>query len=216
MIGPSHLLAMLSAHAREHGDHVCHWLPERSITYRRLWSRIERASARLQGEWHVQSGQTIAYVGRSHPDVVVLYAALMRIGASFMPLEDIPIQSAFSFMQQADISLVVADEDLAFNDKPTQRLPQLLADWCHFDPAVIEENPAVRSLLLASASGGIDYLSMNELCVNLPVQASSHWLTGPVFTRESLIHIVLPSLRDLQRLYFSATEHTTPGNKLHG
>ena len=72
MMDPSCLLAMLSAHAREHGDRLCHWLPERSITYRRLWSRIERASARLQGEWHVQSGQTVAYIGRSHPDIVVL------------------------------------------------------------------------------------------------------------------------------------------------
>ena len=72
MIETSRLLAMLSAHAHEHGDLLCHWLPERLITYRRFWSRIERASARLQGEWGVKQGQTIAYVGASHPDIVVV------------------------------------------------------------------------------------------------------------------------------------------------
>ena len=216
MMDPSRLLAMLSAHAREHGDHLCHWLPERSITYRRLWSRIERASARLQGEWHVQSGQTVAYIGRSHPDIVVLYAALIRIGASFMPLEDMEMQSALSFIKQADASLVVVDEGVTVNDRPTQFLPQLLADWCHCDPVITEENPSDKLLLLASASGGIDYLSLNELCVNLPSHAASQWLIGPVFTRESLINSVLPSLRDFQRLYFSAIERAASDNESHG
>ena len=212
MIESSRLLAMLSAHAHEHGDLLCHWLPERLITYRRFWSRIERASARLQGEWGVKQGQTIAYVGASHPDIFVLYAALLRLGAAFMPLEGISLSSALSFMQQADISLVVVDQDVTIAGRTTHYLPQLLADWCHFDPDINEENPSEKSLLLSSASGGIDYLSLSELCGKLSSRASSQWITGSIFGVESLTSIVLPSLRDLHTLHFSAIEKTASVN----
>ena len=212
MIESSRLLAMLSAHAHEHGDLLCHWLPERLITYRRFWSRIERASARLQGEWGVKQGQTIAYVGASHPDIFVLYAALLRLGAAFMPLEGISLSSALSFMQQADISLVVVDQDMTISGRTTHYLPQLLADWCHFDPDINEENPSEKSLLLSSASGGIDYLSLSELCGKLSSRASSQWITGSIFGVESLTSIVLPSVRDLHTLHFSAIENTVSVN----
>jgi acyl-coenzyme A synthetase/AMP-(fatty) acid ligase len=212
MIESSRLLAMLSAHAHEHGDLLCHWLPERLITYRRFWSRIERASARLQGEWGVKQGQTIAYVGASHPDIFVLYAALLRLGAAFMPLEGISLSSALSFMQQADISLVVVDQDMTISGRTTHYLPQLLADWCHFEPEIIEENPLAKSLLLPSASGVIDRLSLSELCVKLSPRVSSQWVSGSIFDIESLTSIVLPSLRDLQTLHFSAIEKTASVN----
>ena len=212
MIEPSRLLAMLSAHAHEHGDLLCHWLPERLITYRRFWSRIERASARLQGEWGIKQGQTIAYVGASHPDIIVLYAALVRIGAAFMPLEDLSMQAAMPFVQQADISHVVVDDHTTLVDRTTHYLPQLLADWCHFEPEVNEENPLLKSLLLPSASGLIDHLSLSELCVKLSPRASSHWVTGSIFDVESLTTIVWPSLRDLQTLRFSAIEKTASVN----
>jgi len=212
MIDPSRLLAMLSAHAHEHGDRLCHWLPERLITYRRFWSRIERASARLQGEWGVKQGQTIAYVGASHPDIFVLYAALLRIGAAFMPLEGITTQVAMSFAQQADISHVVLDDHATLIGRTTYYLPQLLADWCHFEPEVNEENPLAKSLLLPSASGAIDHLSLSELCVKLSPRASSQWVTGSIFDIESLTSIILPSLRDLQTLHFSAIENRASVN----
>ena len=83
MTDPAYLLAMLRSHAISHGDRRCHLLIDRVITYRRLWSRIERASARLQCEWGVAPGDTVAYVGTGHPDAIVLYAALLRIGANF-------------------------------------------------------------------------------------------------------------------------------------
>jgi acyl-CoA synthetase (AMP-forming)/AMP-acid ligase II len=212
MIETSRLLTMLSEHAHEHGDLLCHWLPERLITYRRFWSRIERASARLQGEWGVKQGQTIAYVGASHPDVVVLYAALLRLGAAFMPLEGVSMQAAMSFLQQADISHIVVDEETTIAGTTRYYLPQLLADWCHFEPEVNEENPLAKSLLLPSASGAIDHLSLSELCVKLSPRASSQWVTGSIFDIESLTNIVLPSLRDMQTLHFSAIEKTASVN----
>jgi hypothetical protein len=88
----------------------------------------------------------------------------------------------------------------------------LLADWCHFEPEVNEENPLAKSLLLPSASGVIDYLSLSELCVKLLPRASSQWVTGSIFNIESLTCIILPSLRDLQTLHFSAIEKTASVN----
>ena len=125
-----------------------------------------------------------------------------------MPLEGVSTQAAMSFMQQADVSHVVLDEDVTIDARSTHYLPQLLADWCHFEPEVNEENPLVKSLLLPSSSGVIDHLSLSELCVKLSPRASSQWVIGPIFDIETLTSIVLPSLRDLQTLHFSAIEKT--------
>jgi hypothetical protein len=160
----------------------------------------------------VKQGQTIVYVGASHPDIVVLYAALLRLGAAFMPLEGVSMQAAMSFVQQAEISHVVVDDHTTVVGRTTYYLPQLLADWCHFEPEVNEENPLLKSLLLPSASGAIDHLSLSELCVKLSPSASSQWVTGSIFDVESLTNIILPSLRDMQTLHFSAIEKTASVN----
>ena len=57
------MLALLQRQAQAHSDAVAYVLPNRVITYRRFWSRIERACARLQGEWGVRQGDVVAYVG---------------------------------------------------------------------------------------------------------------------------------------------------------
>ncbi len=129
-----------------------------------------------------------------------------------MPLEGVSSQAAMSFVQQSDISHVVVDDHTTLVGRATHYLPQLLADWCHFEPEVNEENPLLKSLLLPSASGAIDHLSLSELCVKLSPRASSQWVTGSIFDVESLTNIILPSLRDMQTLHFSAIEKTASVN----
>ena len=129
-----------------------------------------------------------------------------------MPLEGVSTQAAISFIQQADISHIVVDDHMTVVGRATHYLPQLLADWCHFQPEVNEENPLAKSLLLPSASGVIDHLSLSELCVKLLPRASSQWVTGSIFNVESLTSIILPSLRDLQTLHFSAIEKSASVN----
>ena len=148
MTDVSHLLAMLRQQAADLGESRCHLLPDRVITYRRLWSRIERASARLQGEWGVQRGQTVAYVSCGHPDAIVLYGALLRIGAVFMPLESLPDSSTSALLTSSGATLAIVDEGLSLQDIPTHPLSLLLADWCHADPVVVDEDPSARALLL--------------------------------------------------------------------
>ena len=124
-------LALLQAHAHQHGDRLLHVLPDRDITYRRLWSRTERASARLQGEWGVQAGDVVAYVGNGHPDAIVLYFALLRIGASLLPLEAVAADVARAAFPQHCARLAVQDDTAAVDGMPSQRLEVLLDDWCH-------------------------------------------------------------------------------------
>lgn len=211
MTDVSHLLAMLRQQAADLGESRCHLLPDRVITYRRLWSRIERASARLQGEWGVQRGQTVAYVGCGHPDAIVLYGALLRIGAVFLPLESLPESSIKALLADSSAALAIMDDGMSLQDVPTRPLSLLLADWCPTDPAVVEEDPSVRALLLPTSSGSLVPTSLLELCVALPGRAVSTTVTGPIFTPECLTHIVLPALRDGQILHFAAVEERRTG-----
>lgn len=202
-------LSVLQGHAHERGELLAHVLSDRDITYRRLWSRIERASARLQGEWGVQAGDTVAYVGAGHPDAIVLYFALLRIGASLLPLEAMAAADARLACLQLGASLAVHDDDVsevAIDGLPSQRLEMLLDDWCHFEPVLVPEDPMRKALWLPVDGGGREAISLYQLTAALPDAPRQGWVTDHIFAPEIFGRLVLPSLRDARRLFFAATE----------
>ncbi len=203
-------LSVLQSHARERGDQLAHLLPDRDITYRRLWSRTERASARLQGEWGVQAGDTVAYIGAGHPDAIVLYFALLRIGATLLPLEAMTAADARAAFAQYHATLAVHDDvrggAAATEGLPSQRLDMLLDDWCHFDPVLVTDDPQRASLWLPADGGARVALSLYQLTAALPDEPRSGWVQERIFSTDVLGRLVLPALRDARRLYFAATE----------
>jgi hypothetical protein len=88
--GPDELFIRLRQLARRVPEPVATVSLERTATYRKLWSRVERATARLQGEWGVTAGRLVVYQGRPHPDALVLWLALCRLGACLLPFEQDP------------------------------------------------------------------------------------------------------------------------------
>ncbi len=199
-------LAVLQGHAHQRGELLAHVLPDRDITYRRLWSRTERASARLQGEWDVQAGDTVAYIGAGHPDAIVLYFALLRIGASLLPLEGMTAADARACFRQQGARLAVHDDDAGIDGLPSQRLEMLLDDWCHCQPVLVPDDPMRKALWLPVDGGGREATSLYELTAALPAEPRSAWVTDRIFTAEVLGQLVLPALRAARRLYFAATE----------
>lgn len=79
-----HATSFLDEYARSRPDATAMQCAQRTTTYRKLSSRIERAASRLQGEWRVSPGATVAYCGSGHQDAVVLYLALVRCGIDLM------------------------------------------------------------------------------------------------------------------------------------
>jgi acyl-CoA synthetase (AMP-forming)/AMP-acid ligase II len=199
-------LALLQAHAHQHGDRLLHLLPDRDITYRRLWSRTERASARLQGEWGVQAGDVVAYVGSGHPDAIVLYFALLRLGASLLPLEALSADETRSAFTRYCARLAVHDDSAATDGLPSQRLEMLLDDWCHAEPVLVPDDPMREALWLPSDGGAYQPVSLGQLSAALPDAPRAAWVQDRIFTADILGQLVLPSLRDARRLYFAATE----------
>ena len=125
----SDMLALLQDHAQRRGDLLAHVLPDRDITYRRLWSRIERGSARLYGEWGVRRGDRVAYIGRGHPDAIVLYFALLRIGAALLPLEAMSFAEVSRQLAVHQPSHVIRDQSVSEPLVPAYDLQDLLANW---------------------------------------------------------------------------------------
>ncbi len=202
-------LFVLQGHAHERGEQLAHVLSDRDITYRRLWSRTERASARLQGEWGVQAGDTVAYIGAGHPDAIVLYFALLRLGASLLPLEAMAAADARAACKLHGVSLAVHDDEVseaAIDGLPSQRLEMLLDDWCHFEPVLVPEDPMRKALWLPVEGGGHEATSLYQLTAALPDAPRPGWVSDRIFTPEILGRLVLPSLRDARRLFFAATE----------
>lgn len=206
------LLSILHDHALSHGDYIAHLLPDRVITYRRFWSRIERASARLQGEWGVVAGDTVIYWGSGHPDAIILYCALLRLGAKLMPCEDRDREYVQHMLEQTKSQLVVHDDALTFTSSPAHSLSSLLADWCHFDPVVIQDESAMPALYLHDLiQNDKSAVSIGELIQALsPLQqvdeAEAVVIDGPIFHKEKLINLILPALIAGRRLQFSLIE----------
>ena len=216
------MLALLQDHARHHGDQLAHVLPDRDITYGRLWSRIERGSARLYGEWGVRRGDRVAYIGRGHPDAIVLYFALLRIGAVLLPLEAMSVTEVRRRLTELPPTLVIQDDavsDVMLNVlagpiseviSPAVRsaypLQALLATWSHHEPVVMKDAMAATTLWLPDAARTLNPTTLDQLCVALPSTPRSTFIDQKIFSVDLLRNIVLPALRDRQLMQFSATD----------
>jgi acyl-CoA synthetase (AMP-forming)/AMP-acid ligase II len=195
------LLATLHAHADRYGESLCHVLPDRVITYRRLWSRIERASARLHGEWGVRQHDVVAYAGNAHPDAIVLYCALLRIGAVLLPLEAAPPTDWDRLQQQASVRLMV--HNAASSTVSAFSLPLLLADWCHSDPVLVVEDPAAAGLLLPMA-GKLQPVCSQQLISLHAAEPLTALVGDTLFDLATLTTIIVPALINARALQFSA------------
>lgn len=201
------MLALLQHQAQAHTDAIAYLLPDRVITYRRFWSRIERASARLQGEWGVQRGDVVAYVGSGHPDALILYFALLRLDASLLPLERLTPDAVQAALDHQPVSLVVHDDAIVPAAMPARPLSRLLEDWCHFDPDCVDDASTGARLLLRTDGGELQSLSVDQLLSAMAPCGSSVYVGEQIFTMPVLTQIILPALHAARELHFSATRH---------
>jgi acyl-CoA synthetase (AMP-forming)/AMP-acid ligase II len=200
------MLALLEKHATTHTNSLAHLLPARDITYRRLWSRIERGSARLHGEWGVKAGDLVAYVGSGHPDAIVLYFSLLRIGASLLPLEAMAATDVNKALAAMKPVLVVHDDEMQAGPWPAHRLDDLLEAWSHHDPLLASDDMTRPALWLADGKAQWQAASLLELCAALPVSPRAGFIADRIFTADLLANVVLPSLRDGCLMQFAATD----------
>jgi len=145
------LFALLRQQAVRHPLDTATDSTRRAISFRRLWSRIERATARLQGEWHVAPGDHVVYWGNAHPDALILYVAVARCGACLVPLERSDLRRhAHAIWDRYQPKAVVHDEgvhiDATLMTPVVASLPSMLSVRCHHDEDV-EENDALPSLI---------------------------------------------------------------------
>jgi len=149
------LFTQLRHHAQVRPEAVAIYSQERVTTYRKLWSRIERATARLQGEWRIHAGDRVAYLGKGHPDAIVLYASLARSGALLVPLKPAMPQSLIeSALRKTDVRMVVHDDDHAIDGtRPAveaKPLSELIATPCPCEPDYLVEQSGRSSLIAVS------------------------------------------------------------------
>ena len=200
------MLALLQRQAQAHSDAVAYVLPNRIITYRRFWSRIERACARLQGEWGVRQGDVVAYVGTGHPDALILYFALLRLDASLLPLEALAPEVVRAALISQPVSLVLHDEGVEVDTIKAQSLQLLLEDWCHYEPLCVEEVSFNARLLLRADNGELQSLTMDHLLSAMAPQARSLYVGQQIFSLNILTSVVFPALHAARELIFTATD----------
>ena len=200
------MLALLQHQAQAHSDAVAYVLPNRVITYRRFWSRIERACARLQGEWGVRQGDVVAYVGNGHPDALVLYFALLRLDASLLPLEALAPEVVQTALINQRVSFILHDDGMTFDTAKAQPLQLLLEDWCHYEPLCVEEVSSSARLLLKSTQGELQSLTIDNLLSSMAPQARSLYVGEQIFSLDILTSIIFPALHAARELIFAATD----------
>jgi acyl-CoA synthetase (AMP-forming)/AMP-acid ligase II len=161
---------LLREHARTRTETIAVSSRRRSMTYRKLWSRIERATARLQQEWKIGKGDIVAYCGHSHPDALVLFFALARSGARLLPLSPSLSPSNLSyFAQEFRLPLMLEDDNLSLAREvpriPVKPLSALIATRCPQEPAEVVEDPHHPALLRCREAGKaeVDAYSLAQL-----------------------------------------------------
>lgn len=203
---------ILRRHAQHRSDSVATASPRhRLTTYRQFWSRIERASSRLQGEWLVAPGDIVIYSGHAHPDALVLWLSLARLGAVFMPLESAGLQErADALVLRHDVRLLLHDDDLpaplSGDFCACMMLSTLIARRCEFEAQDCPEStanislscPDPASLIAPPASFSLDALlepSASDTAAALGADRRTI-LPGPppLFDPQRLRQQILPAL----------------------
>ncbi len=198
--------SLLREHARLRTQSPAVSSARRSMTYRKLWSRIERATARLQGEWGVGRDDTVAYLGNSHPDALVLFFALARCGSRLLPLSPALADAERSLLlREFQPRWLIIDDDLHETQTvgAVQVLSSLIATRCPYEPGDVVEDMSRPVLLCNSvqspATGQIS--SLKQLreegkrlgSTSLPVEVDKVGIAN-FFEGSSFSSIVLPVL----------------------
>jgi len=189
------LFQALERHARETPHAIACASRFRLASYRKLWSRIERATARLQGEWEVGAGDVVAYWGDGHPDALVLYAALARCGALLLPLEHAAARAALPRLaDKVALTLALYDDELSPPRiaQPAYPLSRLIGEPCPYQARVAMPDPDTRSLLRPNEDGSLQRLSLRQLADT--ADSGERDLHGALFDADVLGAIVLPAL----------------------
>jgi hypothetical protein len=193
------LFQALERHAREQPHAIACASRFRLASYRKLWSRIERATARLQGEWEVGAGDVVAYWGDGHPDALVLYAALARCGALLLPLEHAAARAALPDLA-GTVALALYDDDLSPPRiaRPVHPLSTLIGAPCAHQARVAVPDPDACSLLRLQHGGRLQRLSLRQLA-DAP-DSGHREVHGTLFDANVFGRVVLPALLAGDRL----------------
>jgi acyl-CoA synthetase (AMP-forming)/AMP-acid ligase II len=150
---------ILRQHAQRQPGQVATVSPRhRLTTYRKLWSRIERATARLQGEWLIGAGDVVIYAGHGHADALVLWLSLARLSAQLLPLEGAAqVTQAGHYAAQSGAVLLLHDDELALpplgQELAVQTLSAIIARPCDYHPQDCPEQVRRPSLLAVEGEG---------------------------------------------------------------
>lgn len=194
---------ILRNHVATQPDAIASRSSRRIVTYRKFWSRIERATARLKSEWQVKPGDTVAYWGQGHQDALMLYLAIARCGAKLLPLEHASLQrDVAAILDEIPAVVLLHDDDALFDVRPAvpliATLSSLIATRCHHAPPVEEDvtHPSLFTLVLSgNAWMQQGEQSLHALSVDIGTASPREFRVGGVlFDADILAPRVLPVL----------------------
>ena len=194
------LFDVLRCHVADRPDAIAVQTPYRSASYRKMWSRIERSTARLQGEWQIVPGDTIVYFGCGHLDALVMYYAAARCGARVLPLEHAHLQvQAAEFIAATGAALLLHDDgidpiDCSFG-VPTRVLSSLIATVCQHRESGQEDSTRASLLEPGPDAPVVRTHRTDELLAAASAAPSGPArVRGALFDREVFAPVVLATM----------------------
>jgi acyl-CoA synthetase (AMP-forming)/AMP-acid ligase II len=212
IIADMNLFTQLRQHAQTQPETIAYASRHRIATYRKLWSRIERGTARLQGEWGIRRGDVVAYCGQGHPDALVLYVALARCGALLAPLEHASLQARMDeIVREYRIKVVLHDDQAPVESIATPALiapvSALIDTRCPYQSSGIVEDPAQPSLIIIDPALNRNVRGEQKTLRQMAAAASAgaapaHRIAGSLFDERLFAALVLPVLMAGRTLHF--------------
>ncbi len=196
------LFNILRHHVATQPNAIASRSSRRVVTYRKFWSRIERATARLKSEWHVQAGDTVVYWGQGHQDALMFYIAVARCGAKLLPLEHAPLhEESIAILQKIPAVLLLHDDETIFEVPPAApviaNLSSLIATRCHHTPPVTEDIslPSLISMASGSRTLELSERSLHQLLGEVAPDATREFrIAEALFDADIFALRVLPVL----------------------
>ncbi|WP_033341468.1 non-ribosomal peptide synthetase [Catenuloplanes japonicus] len=92
-----------------HADRIAAICADRSISYRELGARVDTATARLRAGG-VSPGTIVGLAAVRDIDYLVVFLAVLRCGAVYLPLPDGPVDRIRRMVRRAEPAVIVCDE----------------------------------------------------------------------------------------------------------
>ncbi|MBO1257068.1 AMP-binding protein [Alteromonas sp. 5E99-2] len=186
-IAPKQVLAKIYAYAATQGDSIALSYQEKSINYQDLTVKIDKMATWLMDQ-AVSHGDKVALCLPRSADLIISLLAVMRVGASYIPIDPIwPLERQKTIYLNAAPTLVLLAENLSSQDSYITNLTQeYVTESGESSIAFIDINSAISESNSLTSTAQFTDLKANDIAYVIYTSGSTGVPKGVIIEQQQL------------------------------